>query len=99
MTWNLIKNPDRDEVYGVVGKAVLFSAVTDAGAFAIFTQTQNVAASEAMLATVLAIVVMFVVTLMVMPLFYPHLPTDADEPETKPAPTPTAGGQGQVVEA
>jgi predicted RND superfamily exporter protein len=98
MTWNLIKNPDRDEVYGVVGKAVLFSAITDAGAFAIFTQTQNVAASEAMVATVLAIAVMFVVTLMVMPLFYPNRPTEADEPETTEAAVETPGGT-QVVEA
>jgi len=100
MAWNLIKNPDREEVYGVVGKAVLFSAITDIGAFAIFTQTQNVAASEAMVATVLAIAVMFVVTIMTMPLFYPNEPAEADEPETREAPAPSpAPGQGKVVEA
>ncbi len=82
MTWNLINNPDREEVYGVVGKAVLFSAITDIGAFAIFTQTQNVAASKAMVATVLAIGVMFLVTVLVVPLFYPLDPAEADEPGT-----------------
>lgn len=95
MSWNLLKNPDRTEVYGVVGKAVLFSAITDIGAFAIFTQTQNVAASEAMLATVLAIGVMFVVTIMVMPLFYPNAPTEADEPKTSAEDLPTT----RVVES
>jgi predicted RND superfamily exporter protein len=97
MTWNLIKNPDRDEVYGVVGKAVLFSAITDIGAFAIFTQTQNVAASEAMVATVIAIAVMFVVTILVMPIFYPNVPTEADRPETREQPAETPGTR--VVES
>lgn len=78
MVWNLIKNPDREEVYGVVGKAVLYSMVTTVGAFAIFTQTQNVAASEAMVATVIAIGVMFVATMLVTPLFYP-LGRDEDD--------------------
>lgn len=76
MAWNLLRNPDREEVYGVVGKAVLYSMITTVGAFAIFTQTQNVAAAKAMVATVVAILVIFLVTVLVMPVFYPLRPEE-----------------------
>ncbi len=88
MTWNMIRNPDREEVYGVVGKAILFSAITTLGAFAVFTQTQNVAAAKAMLATVIAIVVIFAATMLVMPVFYPLDEAEEDEPGPEPEPAP-----------
>ncbi|MDX1611813.1 MAG: MMPL family transporter, partial [Candidatus Thermoplasmatota archaeon] len=79
MVWNLLRNPDREEVYGVVGKAVLYSMITTVGAFAIFTQTQNVAASRAMLATVIAIGVIFLATMLIMPIFYPLKEAEDDD--------------------
>ncbi len=88
MTWNMVRNPDREEVYGVVGKAILFSAITTIGAFLVFTQTQNVAAAQAMLATVIAIGIIFLATLLIMPLFYPLTETEEDEPEADPQPPP-----------
>jgi len=96
-TWNIIQSEDRGEVYGVVGKAVMFSAITDIGAFAIFTQTQNVAASQAMQATVLAIGIMFAATFLTLPLFYPWDPAETDEPEEEP--TYTEAPKTRVVES
>ena len=58
-------------VFETTGKAVLFSTVTTLGAFVIFVWIQNVAVSRTMVATSLAILLIFVSTLMVVPAFYP----------------------------
>jgi predicted RND superfamily exporter protein len=79
MTWSMIREGDHALSYGVVGKAILFSAITDIGAFAVFTQTQNVAASEAMLATVIAIALIFLVTMLILPILYPVEAQPAEE--------------------
>ena len=90
MIWNLRKVPDAREVWGTTGKAIFFSAITTAGAFAVFTFIRNVAVSETMVATTIAIGVIFVATLLVIPIFYkvrakdePLLPT---QEQKAPAP-------------
>ena len=65
-------------------------SITTAGAFAVFTFIRNVAVSETMVATTIAIGVIFVATLLVIPIFYkvrakdePLLPT---QEQKAPAP-------------
>ncbi len=50
----------------------MFSAVTDGGACLTFTAMQCLLMQRAMVATSLAIGVIFAATLLVVPLFYPH---------------------------
>ena len=54
-----------------VGKGVLFSFVTTFGAFLVFTQISDLAGRRAMVATAIAIGLVFLVTLLTVPLFYP----------------------------
>jgi predicted RND superfamily exporter protein len=69
--WNMRQVGDPREVMSTVGKAILFSAITTAGAFAFFIFIQNVAVSRTMIATTLSIFVIFIATMMVVPIFYP----------------------------
>lgn len=70
LIWNLKKVGDAREVFATTGKAILFSAITTAGAFAIFTFIRNVAVSRTMVATTLSIFVIFTATMLVIPIFY-----------------------------
>lgn len=54
-----------------VGKGVLFSFVTTMGAFLIFTRISDLAGRKSIVATCLAIAVVFATTLLIVPLFYP----------------------------
>ena len=54
-----------------VGKGVLFSFVTTFGAFLVFTGISDLAGRRAMIATALAIAIVFLVTLLTVPIFYP----------------------------
>ncbi|MEA3144011.1 MAG: hypothetical protein QOG31_1335 [Thermoplasmata archaeon] len=68
--WNIKQTGDAREVFESTGKAVLFSALTTTGAFTFFILVQNVAVSRTMFATMLAFVVIFVVTLLTIPVFF-----------------------------
>ncbi len=68
--WSLKKVGDAREVFQTTGKAILFSAITTAGAFAIFILIRNVAVSRTMIATTLSIFVIFAATMLVIPIFY-----------------------------
>ncbi|MGB1698302.1 MAG: MMPL family transporter, partial [Thermoplasmatota archaeon] len=81
MIWNIKKVGNSREVFETTGKAILFSAITTAGAFAVFALIQNVAVSRTMIATTLAIGVIFLATMLVVPIFYKVLAKD--EPEEK----------------
>lgn len=70
LTWNLSDRMDGHRIFGTTGKAVLWSAVTDAGAFAIFGFMTYLLMGRAMVATALAFAVTFVCTMLVIPLFY-----------------------------
>jgi hypothetical protein len=74
-------------VYANVGKAIFFSAVTTMGAFAFFVPIRNVAMSRTMIATLVAIGVIFVVTVIVTALAY-RVKAPAGEPESRDKPAP-----------
>ncbi|HWG89677.1 MAG TPA: MMPL family transporter [Candidatus Thermoplasmatota archaeon] len=65
------ESKDPEETFLTTGKAILFSAITTLGAFLIFTQMSNVAVRRTMIATSLAICVIFFTTMLLVPLFYP----------------------------
>ena len=69
--WNLRKVGNARTVFETTGKAILFSAITTAGAFLVFIFIRNVAVSRTMVATTLSILVIFVATMLVIPVFYP----------------------------
>ncbi|MFA5862962.1 MAG: MMPL family transporter, partial [Candidatus Thermoplasmatota archaeon] len=54
-----------------VGKGVLYSFVTTVGAFIVFTQVSDLSGRQAMVATSIAITVVFFMTLAVVPIFFP----------------------------
>ncbi len=68
--WSLKKVGDAREVFATTGKAILFSAITTAGSFAVFVAIRNVAVSRTMIATTLSIFVIFTATMLVIPIFY-----------------------------
>ncbi|MGB1697983.1 MAG: efflux RND transporter permease subunit [Thermoplasmatota archaeon] len=77
LSWNILKTGHPAQVYETTGKAILFSAITDFGAFFIFSFSHlKGAVRDVALATSLAILAIFVVTMLVVPLFF-----NRDEPE------------------
>lgn len=68
--WNIRATQDPRAVFESTGKAVLFSAITTTGAFLFFIPVQNVAVSRTMVATSIAFVIIFVVTVLMIPAFY-----------------------------
>jgi uncharacterized protein len=68
--WNIKQTGNAREVFESTGKAVLFSAITTTGAFTFFIFLQNVAVSRTMVATTIAFVIIFIVTLLTVPSFF-----------------------------
>jgi predicted RND superfamily exporter protein len=68
--WNIRQTGNAREVFESTGKAVLFSAITVTGAFTFFILVQDVAVSRTMIATTLSFAVIFVVTLLTVPIFF-----------------------------
>lgn len=68
--WNIKQTGNAREVFESTGKAVLFSFITTTGAFVFFIFLQNVAVSRTMIATTIAFVVIFVVTMLTVPAFF-----------------------------
>ena len=64
-----------------VGKGVLFSFLTTWGAFLVFTQISDLAGRRGMIATAIAIAVVFLTTLLVVPIFYPVRKKDVEKRE------------------
>ncbi len=101
MVWNLRQVGDAEKVYGTVGKAVLFSAITDIGAFAVMAPIpgtplegiRDLMVRDAIVATIVAIAIIFTATIVILSLFYDVAPAEEDEPEESPAvePGPAAG--------
>lgn len=67
LLWSDARGEER--IGGTTGKAVLLSAVTDGAGFAVFALMGVVSARQVMLATSLAVVSAFVVTVLVVPLW------------------------------
>lgn len=76
--------------FSTVGKAVLFSAATDLGAFALFVPMENLMMRKSMLATTLAILVIFALTLLTVPLFYRRQAVEHRRGVLAPLPAPRA---------
>lgn len=70
LIWNILKTGSPSEVYRTTGKGILYSAVTDFGAFFIFSFSYLDGVGDQALATSLAIVAIFIVTMLVVPLFF-----------------------------
>lgn len=78
LVWNMKQVGDPREVFANVGKAILFSAITTIGAFAFFVPIRNVAMSKTMVATTIAIGIVFVATVVIVAIAY-RIPRTADE--------------------
>jgi uncharacterized membrane protein YdfJ with MMPL/SSD domain len=61
---------DLREVFRTVGKAILFSFVTTLGPFIIFTGIQDLSVRKTMVATAIAIVFIFITTILTVPAVY-----------------------------
>lgn len=71
LVWAIKQVGDATEVWQTTGKAIFFSWVTTIGPFIIFVFIQDLSVRKTMIATVLAISIIFVCTLLVIPSFYP----------------------------
>lgn len=65
------KTGDTWATFEGVGKGVLYSFITTFGSFLIFTQISDLAGRRGMIATAIAIGVVFLTTLLIVPIFYP----------------------------
>ncbi|MEM6431960.1 MAG: MMPL family transporter, partial [Deinococcota bacterium] len=63
-----INNNLQDDIYGETGKAVLFSALTDAAVFGLFSLAYLSSVTQVMLASTLAVIVTLITTLLTVPL-------------------------------
>lgn len=79
LLWNVEKTGSAWRTFGTTGKAVMFSALTDIGAFVIFSRVRNLAVRDAVVTTALAIAVVFLVTVMIVGIA--HEVEEPDEPE------------------
>lgn len=70
LSWNILKTGSPEQTYRTTGKAILFSTLTDFGAFFIFSFSYLQGVRSQALATSLAILAIFVVTMLVVPLFF-----------------------------
>ncbi|MES2155633.1 MAG: MMPL family transporter [bacterium] len=70
--WNYRQIGDMAKVYGSTGKANLFVVAATVLAFLLFVPMKLVLSSQGALAAALAILVIFVVTTLLVPLFYPE---------------------------
>lgn len=71
LVWNLEHLDDRRRVYRYVGKAVTVAIATDAIAFLVFAFQTDLLVRKTMLATVSSVTVLWLVTMLVVPLLYP----------------------------
>jgi uncharacterized protein len=88
LIWSIRKIGDVRQVFASTGKSILFSWLTTVGPFLIFIGIQDLSVRKTMVATALAVTIIFVVTLLVIPSFYRvrssrELPATALPPETE----------------
>jgi predicted RND superfamily exporter protein len=72
--WNYKQTGDMRKVYEVTGKANLYVVAATVVAFLLFVPMQLVLSSQGALAAALAIIVIFVLTTVLIPVFYPASP-------------------------
>lgn len=84
LIWNSYKNGSVDYTFSTTGKAILFSAVTDFGAFFIFSFAYIKAfVAEPMLATSICIVVMYILTVLLVPAILREKDVEIKQEEVK----------------
>lgn len=71
LIWNMELTSNQNKVYRFVGKAVLLTSVTTFVAFGLFSFQTDLLVRKTLIATTVAVVVMWVATMLVVPLFYP----------------------------
>ncbi len=74
LIWNAEQTGDHNRVYRYVGKAVTLTTITTLVAFMIFSFQTDLLVRRTLLATAVAVAIMWIATMLVVPLFYP--PTD-----------------------
>ncbi len=78
LIWNMERTQDRRRVYRFVGQAVLLTTITTFVAFGIFSRQTDLLVTRTLLATSVAVIQMWLATMLVVPLFYP--PNHAQDP-------------------
>ncbi len=98
LIWSFKKVGSVREVFRTTGKAILFSWVTTIGPFLIFIGIQDLSVRKTMVATALAITIIFVATLLIVPIFYPpeSLSPPGAEEDVPVAPAEAAPRGSQV---
>jgi predicted RND superfamily exporter protein len=86
LIWSFKKVGSVREVFRTTGKAILFSWVTTIGPFLIFIGIQDLSVRKTMVATALAITIIFLATLLIVPIFYPPERKDGGPPEEEEVP-------------
>ncbi len=94
LIWNAEQTGDHNRVYRYVGKAVTLTTITTLVAFMIFSFQTDLLVRRTLLATAVAVGVMWVATMLVVPLFYP--PTEDVEVRRRTRPSTQ---QHHVLEA
>ncbi len=99
LIWSYVQVRDMREVLSTTGKAIFFSWITTVGPFLIFMGIQDLSVRKTMIATSVAITIIFVVTLLVIPSFFPlHKKPDEARPHvaepTAPQPVRVVGVKG-----
>ncbi len=84
LIWNFQEVGDVDHVWATTGKAIMYSAITDTGAFLLFVPMRNLMMRNAMIATAVAICLIFIATVLILPSIYP-VPEREEEPEEQAA--------------
>lgn len=84
LIWNFREVGDVGRVWATTGKAIMYSAITDTGAFLLFVPMRNLMMRNAMIATAVAITLIFIATVLILPTIY-RVPELEEEPEEEPA--------------
>ncbi len=71
LIWNMEQTRDRRKVYRFVGQAVLLTSLTTFIAFSIFSRQTDLLVTRTLLATAVAVLQMWLATMLVVPVFYP----------------------------
>lgn len=82
LIWSTKRTQQVRQVFLTTGKSIFFSWITTVGPFLIFIGIQDLSVRKTMLATALAITIIFVVTMLVVPSFYPV----EERPVARPVP-------------
>ncbi|MDX1611697.1 MAG: MMPL family transporter, partial [Candidatus Thermoplasmatota archaeon] len=96
LIWNFREVGNVAHVWSTTGKAIMFSALTDIGAFLLFVPMRNLMMRNAMIATAVAIALIFLATVLILPAVYRvdevELEAFLEEADAPRAPAPAAPG-------